>query len=174
MKTITEFPDYAITKDGRVWSRPRIDFLGRKRKGQWLKPTYHPFGYVQVCLCKNGKVFTRRSHHLVLETYVGPCPTGMEFRHLDGDPTNNHISNLKWGTHVENEQDKIANNTYQYGERNGSSKLTEEQVRVIFHAYWDGYYTQRELAKAFNICQQSVSAIAYKRRWKYLWQKRIK
>lgn len=46
-------------------------------------------------------------HRAVLATFVGPCPEGMEVRHLDGDPTNNHLSNLRYGTHSENELDKV-------------------------------------------------------------------
>ena len=30
-------------------------------------------------------------HHLVLLTFVGPRPEGMEVRHLDGDPLNNTL-----------------------------------------------------------------------------------
>lgn len=48
-------------------------------------------------------------------------------------------------------------------------KLNEEQVRVIFQAYHDGYYTQREIAKAFGIAQTTVSAVIQKRVWVYLW-----
>jgi len=38
----------------------------------------------------------RRVDHLVLLAFVGPCPEGYECRHLDGDPANNHVDNLRW------------------------------------------------------------------------------
>ncbi len=44
-------------------------------------------------------------HQLVLGAFVGPCPIGMECRHLDGNPSNNFLSNLRWGTHLENMED---------------------------------------------------------------------
>ncbi len=46
-------------------------------------------------------------HRLMLETFVGPRPEGYICRHLDGDPTNNHLSNLCWGTPRENYDDTI-------------------------------------------------------------------
>jgi hypothetical protein len=46
-------------------------------------------------------------HRLVLETWRGPCPPGREARHLDGDASNNRLTNLRWGTHAENTWDVI-------------------------------------------------------------------
>jgi hypothetical protein len=44
-------------------------------------------------------------HHLVLRAFVGPCPAGMQTRHLDGNPANNRLDNLCWGTPKENAED---------------------------------------------------------------------
>ena len=46
-------------------------------------------------------------HRLVLETFVGPRPDGMEARHLNGDCQDNRVENLIWGTPLENGADKI-------------------------------------------------------------------
>jgi hypothetical protein len=35
----------------------------------------------------------------------------MECLHGDGDPTNNNLSNLRWGTSIENEEDKLRHGT---------------------------------------------------------------
>lgn len=45
-------------------------------------------------------------HHIVLTTFVGPCPEGLECRHLDGVKTNCRLSNLAWGTVTENAEDR--------------------------------------------------------------------
>jgi hypothetical protein len=68
--------------------------------------------------------------------FRGPCPPGMEACHNNGDPTDNRLCNLRWDTHANNEADKIRHGTYFIrarlkGERNGNSKLTEEEVRLI-------------------------------------------
>lgn len=38
-------------------------------------------------------------------------------------------------------------------------KLTNEQVEVVFHAFYDGYYTAREIAEAFKVGVDVVYAI---------------
>lgn len=54
----------------------------------------------------------RLVHHLVMETFVGPRPSGLDTRHLDGDPTNNHLDNLAYGTRSQNALDSVAHGTH--------------------------------------------------------------
>lgn len=66
-----------------------------------------PSGHLYCSLVRDdGKLVTRPVHAHVIITYVGPRPNGMMCRHLDGDPKNNNISNLKWGTAKENGEDR--------------------------------------------------------------------
>lgn len=41
-------------------------------------------------------------HHIIMETFVGETPQGMEIRHLNGDPTDNRLSNLAFGSRTDN------------------------------------------------------------------------
>lgn len=89
---------YAVSTHGRV---------ARVKGGQGaqigIRAQYtHPNGYKQVALSMNNQAATKKVHRLVLEAFVGPCPPGMESLHGDDDPANNHVSNLRWGTHREN------------------------------------------------------------------------
>lgn len=43
----------------------------------------------------------------VAQAFIGPCPDGREVRHLNGDSFDNRLSNLAYGTPVENAQDCI-------------------------------------------------------------------
>jgi hypothetical protein len=63
-------------------------------------------GYRIVLIWVDGKKRIRLIHRMVLEAFVGPCPEGMECRHLDGDRANNTLTNLCWGTHTENIRDR--------------------------------------------------------------------
>jgi len=54
----------------------------------------------------------RRVHHLVLETFVGPCPEGMETRHLNGDPSDNRLENLAWGSREDQISDQKKHGTF--------------------------------------------------------------
>ncbi len=94
--------NYLVSDDGQVWSLPRTTTVGGV-----LKQGRDPAGYATVAPCVAGKQRTRRVHCLVLEAFVGPRPEGAECRHLDGDPTNNHLDNLAWGTNSENKYDVV-------------------------------------------------------------------
>jgi len=70
-----------------------------------LKAGTNKAGYKLVSLWRDGKGRSCNVHRLVAAAFLGPCPTGMEVRHLDGDPTNNDVANLRYGTGSENCQD---------------------------------------------------------------------
>lgn len=165
MKQIPGFPNYMVTMDGRVWSKRR-----KCTKGGWLKLNIDTHGYLRVELGRGHKWCI---HHIVLKTYVGPCPDGMECRHLNGNQTDNRLVNLCWGSRSDNAKDAVRHGTSAglkvYGENNGQSKLIEEQVRVIFHAYHDDTHTQLELADHFGVTSQCISRIVNKVAWRHLW-----
>lgn len=126
-----------------------------------LKPQpYDADGRVQVKL--GGR--DRKIHHLVLTAFVGPCPAGMECRHLDGDPTNNRLDNLAWGTHAENEADKIRHGTKPRGEGHPQAKLTAASVLDIRKRLRLGA-SQRAVALAYGVAQSTVGKIAAGRTW---------
>lgn len=95
-RDISNFEGHKISSFGRVMSF---------RKKRWVirhQGTSAP-GYKYVTL--NGVVCF--VHRLVLETFVGPCPEGMEARHVKtNDPGNNHLENLEWGTPKQNGEDR--------------------------------------------------------------------
>ena len=173
MKTIPGHPNYAITKDGRVWSKPRITSQGHELKGKFRKLILDKLGRLRIDLWCDGKYYKCSVHRLVLETYVGPCPEGMECRHLDGDPLNNNLDNLCWGTKSENSLDSIRHGTHAglncKGEKHPNAKLYKEQVQVIFHAFHDGTYSIRELANYFKVAYNTVWQIVRGKRWKHLY-----
>ena len=48
-----------------------------------------------------GRVF-KRAHIVCWETHNGPVPDGLEIDHIDGNKSNNNITNLRLVTHHEN------------------------------------------------------------------------
>lgn len=174
-KTIPGFPDYAITKGGQVWSKPRKG-SGCFEKGKWLKSGKTKNGYFIVCLCKNKKTYSKYVHRLVLKTYLKKRTGNVECCHNDGNKQNNDLSNLRWGTHSENIMDAVKHGTCSglkaKGECHGKAKLTEDNVRIIIYMYRTGLFLQKEIADIYNISNQSVSGIITKTTWRHLWQKR--
>lgn len=104
---------YEVSNLGRVRSLDRLVRGGkgglRPVKGRVLKPMAGQYGHLSVDLCKGGRRIRRMSrvHRLVLESFVGPCPDGMEVCHYDGDPANNRIENLRYDTRSANMFDRV-------------------------------------------------------------------
>ena len=96
IKAVVDFPNYSVTQSGRIWSRKR---------GQWLSPYLDDGGYQKVRLfnAKGAKLLFL--HRIVLLTFVGPCPDGMEGLHKDNNKLNCCLDNLYWGTRSENLRD---------------------------------------------------------------------
>lgn len=81
-------------------------------KGRMLKPSNKrsQCGHLSVTLGAGTGIQKRCSVHvLVLEAFIGPCPYGKESCHKDDDPSNNHKTNLYWGTRSQNLQDAARN-----------------------------------------------------------------
>lgn len=102
---------YEVSNEGRVKSVARViyrsDGVRQTYKDKLLKPSpAKSAGHMVVTLSKMDSGKTAYVHRLVLEAFVGPCPEGMESLHADGDPSNNHISNLSYNTHTVNMHDK--------------------------------------------------------------------
>ena len=98
---------YQVSNLGRVRSiRTLVDGTVTERI---LKQRPLPKGHLRVALCKDGVCSDYRVHNLVLLAFVGPRPDGCVGCHWDDDPTNNHLSNLRWGTHTENHLDRVRN-----------------------------------------------------------------
>lgn len=131
---------YKVSEDGLAWSRPRRGTAGGLMR---LRP--NPRGYLMVTLVMQGIIWQRCIHQLVMEAFDGPCPEGMEIRHLDGDPANNARSNLKYGTHAENMQDMLRHGRNPRASRTHcirGHEFTPENTRLAYKP--DGSVKQRQ------------------------------
>ncbi|WP_375292188.1 NUMOD4 motif-containing HNH endonuclease [Sphingomonas melonis] len=155
---------YEVSDLGRVRSLDRRDSRGNRIKGCMRKLGVMKHGHLNVTLCKGGKMETRNVHRVVLETFEGPCPDGMECLHRDGVASNNHLTNLRWGTSLENSADAQRHGTIARGPINGRSKLAVETVIAIRAAAG----TTREIASRFGVSCGHVSRIKNKVDWKHV------
>lgn len=93
-KKIEGFEDlYTIYSDGRVYS---------ERTGKFLKPSNDRGGYQQVDLRRNGEHNRKTVHRLVASAFIPNPDNKPQVDHIDGDKTNNDVSNLRWATQKEN------------------------------------------------------------------------
>ena len=162
---------YEVSNTGEVRSINRsVHVTGggyRRVKGRTLSPGMMPFGHLCVSLW-NKKQKMKLVHHIVLEAFVGPRPIGAECRHLNGDPADNRLENLKWGTSKENSSDRLRHGTSNRGERNPMRKLTEDEVFQVRILCEHSDLLQREIGEMYGLKQQAVSNIHKRKNWWWL------
>lgn len=85
---------YEVSSFGRV--RSLGNFNSNNSKVRILKPAINTWGYLQVCLYKNGKKYICLLHRLVAEAFIPNFFEEKQVNHIDEDKTNNHVENLEW------------------------------------------------------------------------------
>lgn len=141
---VKDFPQYRVTRGGRIWSVKRRRFLK-----PWLRGDYF-----LVKLCKSGQEFTRSVHLIVIENFICARPPGHECLHISGNSFNNRVSNLRWGTIKENTADRFKHGAF--------GKLSKAQVLRIRALRG---YSQSSIAKRFRVSQSTVSRILAEKIW---------
>jgi len=151
------YPGYRAGTDGTIWSRWRTCIKGKFLSDTWrlLKPSIKKDrttgrAYRYLNLVRDGKATTFRVHRVILETFVGPCPDGMEGCHWDGEPGHNWLSNLRWDTHQHNSDDNRRLGRYSEMPRNrrythdGKTLCLKEwatELDVNYNALWQRIFT---------------------------------
>jgi len=95
-------------------------------------------------------------HRLVLLTFIGPSP--LIVNHIDGDKTNNHLSNLEYVTYQENTNHAIATGLT-------PAKLTATDATVIRELRSQGK-SIKWLSRTFGIDTKHVRDIINRIWWK--------
>ena len=176
IRDIIGFPAYAVTSDGDVLSWWRAN---RRTGGSIIDRTRAPRvlrgkrggrrgAYRTVVLSTGTEQVDRYIHRLVLEAFVGPCPDGQEGRHLDGDPTNNALSNLAYGTWADNHDDKERHGRVPRGVTHGKAVLTEEIVLEARRLWRAESVPLRELMERFGVSRGALHDALTGQTWTHL------
>lgn len=149
-----------------------------------IKPSPNTYGYLNLCLFKNGRKKQITVHKLVAEAFIPNIENKPTVNHEDGNKNNNCVDNLSWATY--SEQIKHAydhnlrkkpygkcNNMYgKYGNKHHrSKKVYQYNLNGNFIKEWqNAYEIKRELGYSqgeINKCCLNKKNSAYNYLWKY-------
>lgn len=142
---------YSINTKGEVFSLRNYRGLSNRK----LKYSKNKYGYLRVSLTKDKKTKGITVHKLMTTTFIGERPKNKQVRHLDGNKENNNLDNLKYGTALENANDRRLHFKTATGEKVGSSKLSFEDVNFIRNSS----LSQKKLSEKFNVTIANISMI---------------
>lgn len=160
---IPGFPGYYISKRGGLWSN--------RKNGQWkkLKPHLNKMWNRYQCTLRDSRGIRKlcKISRLVATVYLPkPSSTKLVIRHLDDNPLNNHVDNLRWGTQKQNMEDARKN-----GKLRGSSckasraKLSKKDLILIFKLKAKGLY-YKDLAKRLGVSVGTIGRVINKKSYR--------
>lgn len=149
-------------------------------------PVHKKRGYRETNWTRAGTRKQVKVHRLVLEAFVGPCPDGCVTNHKNGDKADNRLENLEWVTPSENVQHSysVLGTTQGFkcgdesptrkhperyrGEGNGRSKLSDEQIAAILHAYEHERQTLQALARKYGVGKSTIYHVVCRETWSHV------
>jgi hypothetical protein len=167
-KQIEDFPDYEISNFGRVKSN-RYSYRKPLPPGRILKQVFYkktvPYMVVGLIRTPN-KIETRFVHRLVLFAFKGKPQKNQVCNHIDGNRSNNRVSNLEWVTQKENINHAIKIGLTKVGENVYNAKLTNETV-IRIKKLIKNKVNQSAIARHYRVSQTLINNIARNISWKH-------
>lgn len=133
---------YWVSNFGRVKSL--------KRKAAITTQKINQDGYPQTYVVINGKGCYVNVHKLVALAFIERKQSSEEVDHVDGNKLNNHVSNLRWVSHVDNMRNPVTKERFKkrkgpflgkVGKNHPCSKpiyaINEKGERIDFEGSWD-------------------------------------
>ena len=170
-KNIPGYDYYKVSNIGRVMSINPVSCNRKKVNFIILKPVTTKCEYHSVQIYQNYISKWHGVHRLVALTFIPNFQKKPQVNHKDSIKTNNRIENLEWVTSKENIAHSYASGTSKLGEDRHNSKLTNEQVNEIKKTYKPHIFSQKFLAKKYNVGRSTISNIIQNIRYEKLGKK---
>ena len=151
-KVIPGYSKYALSKCGRLFKtfdHSEVEvFIGKN-------------GYRQAWIWRGKKCLKHPKliYRLMAKTFLPPKPSDKHLvRHLDGNPHNDSVDNLAWGTHKQNMQDLRKHNK----QRASLSNELKSEIMKAVKKSGKTVEQRRKLAEMFNVGFTTVDRIHWK------------
>lgn len=158
-KKISGYPNYSVSENGEVRRDTRSPAY--KVEGRVLKPRAGAKGHMYVNLYDaNSKALSQYVHRLVLQAFVGPAPEDKPCAgHVNGNPADNRLQNLRWVSYAENSQDSIAHGTNRRpgGVKHFRAKLDQAKIEWA-RGEVNGGRSIRSVARELGVSHATVSS----------------
>lgn len=174
IKPCKTFIGYSASECGRIFTnRRRTRIKGQHgtkvvidhKYQRELKQQIVAKNYRVVCINTGKSIRPIGIHRIVMDAFIGPPPVGHQVRHLDNDPSNNNISNLAYGTVMENSHDRMQAGHYYTGGRHHNAKLTDDQAEEIKRLRKQKLKV-KVLANQFSVSIATIESIIYGKSYK--------
>jgi hypothetical protein len=153
--------DFYLDEDGNIYD-----------KNMNIKTLNKNTRYYRVYKRIGGKFLNLEIHRLMIETFIGQIPKGMQVNHINGDRYDNRLVNLEVVTPLENMQHAHRNGLIKYrgGEDNPQAKLKESEVLYIYEQI-KRFKNNKEIADELKLPFRLISLLRNGSRWKKLFDK---
>lgn len=159
---------YEVSDQGRV----RRIAPGRSTEiNHVLTASPNNHGYCVLRLFKHGKFKTCSMHVLVASHFIGERPAGHEINHIDGNRSNNRLSNLEYVTVSQNRYHALdvlgGRERVARGSQRWNARLTEADVEYIREQVGSGKTRQAEIARRYGVSDSAIYCIMKGKTWKH-------
>ena len=126
-------------------------------------------GYLRARISVNGHPYIRGAHRLVAQAFIPNPENKSEINHIDGNKTNNDVTNLEWATRKENAHHAIRIGLYNpQGENNTNSIYTEAQIREACKLMEDPKNKPRDISRMTKISRATLYQIRKGNEWTHI------
>lgn len=147
---IPSHPNYEASNTGLIRNKKKQTILRTKSNDNRY--------YQVISIITEGKKYTKRVARLVWEAFHGySCPETID--HIDRNPLNNHIDNLRCVSNADNQKNKIFCN------QKNKYNLTDELRREIITKFKKGEATTWRLAFDYQIPFNYITTVVRRGSW---------
>ena len=158
-RIICDYPKYFISNFGRI-----ISF--QKNSWEFISGTVTKQGYVRVGLIKNKKKKMFKVSRLVALSFI-PNPKNLPIvDHIDQNKSNDHITNLRWCTHLQNQHNVgiMRSNSSGYKGIDFHKDANKFRARILINGkskYLGHFNTAEEASDAYEAVAKIVHGEFY-------------